>query len=109
MWKLFDYASISTAEVVAKPSIEYPLSETNQPDILNSVPQSPSPEKSSARSLNEDLPTTHIPADPVPQPAGADSMLFDPEAFSDVPEEWILDDWTLFGAPLSAYHSGFDS
>lgn len=42
-------------------------------------------------------------------PTGEESTLFDPDSFSDLPEEWMMNDWTLFGAPLSAYHSVFNS
>jgi hypothetical protein len=111
MWSLFDYASVSVTETAAKPSIDPSLADTagNKPGARQQI----SPERSSTSNSNgefsKSLSASDLPQPPDAAPSGGDSTLFDPEAFSDLPEEWILDDWTLFGAPLSAYHSGFES
>ena len=113
MWSLFDYASISGAATVARPPAESSLAETAGDNISDPSRHPLSSERSSTANLNgdfsESVPTIGILQPTDAPPSGADSTLFDPEAFSDLPEEWILDDWTLFGAPLSAYHSGFES
>lgn len=104
MWSVFDYASISTAEVAPKPL-----------SVIEKAPAEGNPYVASNSGRQQLLAERNPPgpsADALPQPSdappsGTDSTLFDPDAFSDLPEEWILDDWTLFGAPLSAYHSGF--
>jgi hypothetical protein len=112
MWSVFDYASISTAETATKPSFDRPLAEANQYKIPDSALQQPSSQLlftgNSGDNFGKSLLANDLSQPSGAPPSGADSTLFDPEAFSDLPEEWILDDWTLFGAPLSAYHSGFD-
>jgi hypothetical protein len=114
MWSLFDYASVSVVDAAAKPSSDFQLAEKARDKILQSSQLQLSPDQSSTRNSNNDL-SKNAPSTDFPQlydvqtSSAADSSLFDPESFSDLPEEWILDDWTLFGAPLSAYHSAFES
>ena len=115
MWSVFDYASISTAAAPDRPfiTVDATPQETNNQHVVSKSPQRHNfPEQSSSRASNDDF-AKDVPNNDIAQsgdelPSGTDSTLFDPEAFSDLPEEWILDDWTLFGAPLSAYHAGFD-
>jgi hypothetical protein len=115
MWNVFDYASISSAEAPAKLfiAVDPTSSEVNNKHDFSKSPYQPfDPEQASRRVSNDEI-TTEVASNDIAQsgdelPSGTDSTLFDPEAFSDLPEEWILDDWTLFGAPLSAYHDGFD-
>ena len=108
MWSLFDYASISVLGAVAKSSIKSAHAEMAQNKASDSFQQTLSSERSPIGNSNDGLAKSPSSIDflqPHDGPSsGADSTLFDPEAFSDLPEEWILDDWTLFGAPLSAYH-----
>ncbi|KAG0648866.1 putative transcriptional regulatory [Hyphodiscus hymeniophilus] len=113
MWSLFDYASISVLGAMSKsPGISTP-GEIARNKIQDPSRQQISSEQLSAVNLNDDfskIPPSSEPPHPPDGPSlGAESTLFDPAAFSDLPEEWILDDWTLFGAPLSAYHSGLES
>lgn len=115
MWRLFDYASISTTEATAKPlsGIERPSTEADHHLESNSAIQQLPPEQPSKETPSVDF-SSNIPTQDILQssdipPTGTESTLFDPDSFSDLPEEWMMNDWTLFGAPLSAYHSGIDS
>jgi hypothetical protein len=115
MWRLFDYASISTTEATAKPlsGIGRPPAEADRHLESDSASQQPPPEQPSNATPSVDF-SSNIPTQDILQssdipPTSTESTLFDPDSFSDLPEEWMMNDWTLFGAPLSAYHSGFDS
>ena len=113
MWSLFDYASISVLGAVPKPSNKAPVVDEARDKVPDLTSQQFGSERAATGWMNDGS-SKPIPSSEIPQLrdsalSGPDDTLFDPEAFSDLPEEWILDDWTLFGAPLSAYDSAFES
>jgi hypothetical protein len=115
MWTLFDYASLSGATAADKPSTAPLTADATRGRFSVSSRDLPSPLTSSTDDSNKkttkNLQENHL-SDRLQEsnalPSSTETTVFDPEAFSDLPEEWILDDWTLFGAPLSAYHYGLE-
>jgi hypothetical protein len=110
MWNLFDYASISNGIMnLPMSGVQKHFSETDQQKEQNCIDPQLSSELSTTATPSDDYEgpmPTQVGLQPPDIPlTGTENTLFDPDSFADLPEEWMMNDWTLFGAPLSAYHS----